>query len=138
VSCQRVIQRKPKFAAFIAIDWADQKHVWGPCKKPIPTSANREKSGMARKPWMPGCGPCSSVLADGLLKTRRPQVLVLYRELRWFFAPAGVQAAGVSFCGAEQPAFRIVLDAGGLDVFAQVGFELVMAGHLVTLAALLV
>ena len=41
----------------------------------------------------------------------------------------------LSFGGAEQPAFRVVGYFRCCDVFLQKGFELVMAGHLVTLAA---
>jgi hypothetical protein len=47
------------------------------------------------------------------------------------------QCIGAAGGGAEQGSLAIIADAGGLDVSIEVGFEIVMRRHLMTLAAFL-
>jgi hypothetical protein len=49
-----------------------------------------------------------------------------------------VQLTGPVAGGTEEGTFAILTDAGGLDVFVQKGFEVVVRRHLVVLAAFLV
>ena len=49
-----------------------------------------------------------------------------------------VRVSGITGSGAEQRPVRVIRDPGGADVLVEVLFQIVVAGHLVLLAAFLV
>jgi len=53
------VQQEPPFAAIIAIDWADNKHVW--CLQPRALRSGKVESwSIARKRWRPGSVSCAN------------------------------------------------------------------------------
>src|SRR6516165_3902038 len=62
---------EPEFAAFIAIDWADQKHYWSP-KWPGRKASNAGLWTTLRKRWKCGLWSCRCVSGAGRY-TRHPR-----------------------------------------------------------------